>query len=43
MTVRSLLAFVIALAVWLVYFYVVDWLVMGGQGLAVTWTLMPAS
>ncbi len=31
-----------ALVVWMVYFYVIDVMIMEGQGLPVTWILMPA-
>jgi hypothetical protein len=30
-----------ALVGWFIYFYVVDWLIMEGQGLPVSLTLMP--
>jgi hypothetical protein len=30
-----------ALLVWFFYFYVIDWLIMEGQGLPVGWNLMP--
>lgn len=34
-------ALAIALVCWSVYFYVIDLLIMEGQGLPVLWTLMP--
>ncbi|MFQ5468474.1 MAG: hypothetical protein ACE5DS_10115 [Kiloniellaceae bacterium] len=40
---RTPLVFVVALALWAAYFYAVDMLIMEGQGLPVTWALMPAS
>ncbi|MFQ5785647.1 MAG: hypothetical protein ACE5H8_12605 [Alphaproteobacteria bacterium] len=42
MTTR-LLVFAAAFAIWLVYFYAIDWAIMQGQGLPVTWALMPVS
>jgi hypothetical protein len=39
---RAVIVFAVALAVWLAYFYAVDWLIMVGQGLPVGWNLMPA-
>jgi len=33
--------FVVALVAWAGYFYVLDLLIMEGQGLPVSWTLMP--
>ena len=40
---KWVLAFVGALAFWLVYFYFVDLLLMEAQGLPVGWSLMPGS
>ena len=40
---RAPIVFVASLVFWAVYFYAVDWLIMEGQGLPVTWTLMPPS
>lgn len=40
---RPFVAFMLALAIWLIYFYGIDWLIMQGQGLAVGWNLMPRS
>ncbi len=40
---RRLVVFLIALVVWVAYFYGVDWLIMEAQGLPLRWTLMPAS
>ena len=34
---------VAALAVWFVYFYLLDKLILAGQGLPVGWDLMPIS
>lgn len=42
-SLRPFAAFVCALAIWLIYFYGIDWLIMQGQGLAVGWDLMPKS
>ncbi|MFQ5971674.1 MAG: hypothetical protein ACE5Q3_05030 [Alphaproteobacteria bacterium] len=40
---RMLIVFATSLFAWLVYFYLLDWLIMEGQGLPVGWTLMPVS
>ena len=37
-----LIASAVSLIVWFVFFYVIDLLVMEGQGLPVGWNLMPA-
>ena len=39
---RASFVFLVSLVLWAIYFYVVDWLIMEGQGLPVAWTLMPA-
>ena len=31
----------VAVLAWFAYFYVIDWLIMEGQGLPVAWNLMP--
>lgn len=38
---RILIASIVSLVAWLVFFYAVDLLVMEGQGLPVGWNLMP--
>lgn len=38
MTLRTATIFAFSLLAWLVYFYLVDWLIMEGQGLPVGWT-----
>lgn len=43
MRLYPIAAFASALVGWLIYFYVIDWLIMAGQGLAVGWDLMPRS
>ncbi len=43
MITSRIFAFAFALAAWLVYFYLVDTLIMEAQGLHVGWNLMPAS
>lgn len=43
MITSRIIAFAFALAAWLVYFYLVDTLIMEAQGLHVGWNLMPAS
>ena len=40
---RQITVFALALVAWLAYFYAIDWAIMQGQGLPLTWTLMPAS
>ncbi len=40
---RIATVFLFATIVWLIYFYAIDILIMEGQGLPVTWSLMPAS
>lgn len=40
---RTAVVLLTSFAAWAVYFYAIDILIMEGQGLPVTWTLMPAS
>lgn len=42
MSANKYLVFILAAVAWTAYFYVIDWLIMEGQGLPVGWSLMPA-